>query len=108
MISWDRIEELQDDIGAEDFGEVAEIFLDELETTIAQMVADPSAGDIAERLHFVRGCALNLGFQGVATHASAGERAIAEGQALDLAGLRSCFAASRTAFQDRLGDAAAA
>ena len=38
MIEWDRVAELRDEVGAEDFAEVVELFLDEVEATLARIV----------------------------------------------------------------------
>ena len=37
MIDWDRVSELREEIGAEDYEEVAELFLMEVEDTLAQL-----------------------------------------------------------------------
>ena len=34
MIDWTRVSELRDEIGAEDFGDVVEIFLEEVEAEV--------------------------------------------------------------------------
>ena len=39
MIDWERVSELIDEIGAEDFGEVVELFLDEVDNAI-QLLAN--------------------------------------------------------------------
>lgn len=62
MIDWARIEELRFEIGEEGFGEVVDIFLDEVAETMADLVNLPKGSDRAARLHFLKGSALNLGF----------------------------------------------
>ena len=41
MIDWNRISTLRDEVGAEDFDEVVELFLDEVEEVILPVVASP-------------------------------------------------------------------
>lgn len=110
MIDWDRIEELRGEIGAEDFAEVAEIFLDELQDVLNRLVTEARPDDLEEPMHFIKGCALNLGFADVAARASDAERLAAAGQsaAVDLVALMESFSASQTKFKSRFGDAAAA
>ena len=110
MIDWDRIEELRHEIGAEDFSEVAEIFLEELEEVVAKITGSGSSDGLEEQMHFIKGCALNLGFAEMAQFASDGERSAAAGQAsdVDLAALATCFKSSRREFLARFGDSAAA
>jgi len=110
MIDWDRIDELRGEIGADDFAEVAEIFLDELQEVIERLVTGPSATSLEEPLHFIKGCALNVGFAQLAAIASDGERLAASGSsdAVDLAEPNTCFTASQREFLERFGDAQAA
>lgn len=110
MIDWDRIEELRGEIGEDDFAEVAEIFLDELQEVIERLVDGPATEDLEQAMHFIKGCALNLGFAKMAALASDGERLAASGetQAIEIAPLQVCFEASKREFLKRFKDAAAA
>lgn len=58
MIDWTRVEELKSDVGADEFDEVVELFFMEVETAIEAL---PDATDRDAALHFIKGCALNLG-----------------------------------------------
>ncbi|MBV7395291.1 Hpt domain-containing protein [Mameliella sediminis] len=102
MIDWSRVEEMIDEIGAEDFAEVVELFLDEVETAIDAL--DASAGNpvvTEEQMHFLKGAALNIGFATLAELCREGEKAAANGtpDKITPAQVRSAFEDSRLAFQ---------
>ena len=61
MIDWPRVTELREEVGAEDFGEVVEIFLEEVEEVIGKLEGG-DRGQLEQDLHFLKGSALNLGF----------------------------------------------
>ena len=63
MINWGRVDELKADIGAEDFAEVVEIFLEEVEETLGHIEDCADAAELEGKLHFLKGSALNLGFR---------------------------------------------
>ena len=105
MIDWDRIEELKDELGAEDFPEVVTVFLGEVEDELATLDATTDTAALAARLHFLKGSALNLGFAAFSNLCLTGEKAVAENgiQAAQLDVIRSCFVKSRTALLAGLG-----
>ncbi|CRL12714.1 Hpt domain-containing protein [Phaeobacter italicus] len=80
MIDWSRVKELQDEVGAEDFGEVVEIFLEEVEGVIEKLETTDRSG-LEQDLHFLKGSALNLGFEHFSSLCQEGERMSAQGQA---------------------------
>ena len=84
MISWDRVHELRDEIGEEDFAEVAELFLTEVEEVIERLRARPSPDTMEEDMHFLKGSALNLGFAALSRLCRDNERIAAEGRAGDV------------------------
>ena len=73
MIDWDRVTELREEIGEEDFAEIAAVFLAELEETVDALAG--IADDAARRdgYHGLKGAALNLGFETVAALCAAAE-----------------------------------
>ncbi len=83
MIDWTRVEELRDEIGAEDFSEVVELFLSEVEERIELASAKTVPAELAEDLHFLKGSALNLGFSEFAQRCSEGEANAANGLPFD-------------------------
>jgi HPt (histidine-containing phosphotransfer) domain-containing protein len=103
MIDWSHVDELQEDM-AEGFDEIVEVFLEEVEESLAKL--DPSAGanSLAANLHFLKGAALNLGFADFAALCGDGEdRANAKQDAfIDIAAVHSCYIASRDAFLTEL------
>ena len=62
MLNWNRIAELQSEIGAETFLEVVEIFLEEVEALIDPYRSGKQPENIAAEMHFLCGSAMNLGF----------------------------------------------
>lgn len=105
MINWDRVAELKADIGADEFPEVVELFLQEVDAVIARL--REGAAPTAEDMHFLKGGALNLGLDRFAACCAAAETALSAGgeppakdHLLDL------YSASRAALV--AGDASAA
>ncbi|WP_299964747.1 Hpt domain-containing protein [uncultured Roseobacter sp.] len=100
MIDWDRIDILRDEVGAEDFDEVVELFLDEVDEAVGDLdtTADPVA--LSEKLHFLKGSALSLGFRSFSEMCQSGEAAAARKNtaAIDLVALRDCYGQSRHSF----------
>jgi HPt (histidine-containing phosphotransfer) domain-containing protein len=62
MLDWSRVEELKADLGEEDFQEITELFLEEVEERLAEL-PDRNGSDMAGDLHFLKGSAANLGFE---------------------------------------------
>lgn len=101
MINWDRVEELRDEIGAEDFAEVVELFLEEVEQVIDKLSRAPDMNTLGDDLHFLKGSALNLGFRGFSGLCQTGETAASEGkaEAVDIGEILASYAASKEVFQ---------
>ena len=110
MINWDKVAELQDEIGAEDFGEVVEIFLEEVDEAIAELGTPGAAGDLETQLHFLKGSALNLGFADFSSRCQTGETAAGNGEQdqIDLTEIIKCYEASKSEFLAALEANAAA
>ncbi|MEC7290121.1 MAG: Hpt domain-containing protein [Pseudomonadota bacterium] len=79
MITWSRIDELADEIGPDDFGEVVTLFLEEVEGELEGLPGLNDAPSLERALHFLKGSALNLGFSDFATLCQQGERQAAQG-----------------------------
>ena len=105
MISWTQVTELRDDVGHDDFGEVVEIFLEEVEEHLSTLAQGPG---LEEVLHALKGSALNLGFDRFAALCSEGERAAAAGEDVDVAEIQRVYAASRDVFLAELEERLAA
>jgi len=100
MIDWNKVAELRDEIGAEDFGEVVEIFLEEVDEAIGIMRECPDLSKMECGLHFLKGSALNLGFRDFSKLCQAGETAAATGKqaTVDLPEILASYDASKLAF----------
>jgi histidine phosphotransfer protein HptB len=100
MIDWKRVQELRDEIGADDFLEVAGMFLEESDQTVIALSGPLTSQDAESLLHFLKGSALNLGLADLAAVCQAGERLAAsgDGAAIDVAAIIAVYQASKTAF----------
>ena len=96
MIDWKRVAELKEEIGADGFVEVADMFLDEAEGAVQALVAGLPAEEVEGQLHFLKGSALNLGLSDLAAICQEGERKAAAGQgaAVDAAQVAAIYRAS--------------
>ncbi len=105
MISWDRVNELRDEVGAEDFLEVAEIFLEEVDEVMDRLRAGPDPSTYESELHFLKGSALNLGFEALANLCSQGEKQMrgSEGKNIDLAKIIQIYECSKVEFNSGQG-----
>lgn len=104
MIDWDRVAELRTDMGPDDFVEVVELFLAEVEEVTDRLSQAPDPARLESDLHFIKGSAYNLGFDALGALCTAGERMAASGRAdaVDLRAILECHAASRREFLDGL------
>lgn len=109
MIDWKRVKELRDEIGADGFAEVADMFLDEAEEAVSALLAGLPDDKVEGQLHFLKGSALNLGLIDLAAICHEGERRAAAGQGgVDAAKVAAVYRASRTQLLGRLNQASAA
>ncbi|MGH1576089.1 Hpt domain-containing protein [Planktotalea sp.] len=109
MINWARITELREEIGAEDFEEVVELFLSEVEERLETVSADKSFEDFEEDMHFLKGSALNLGFEELARLCSDGESRAASKDAIsDIASIFAAYEKSKQIFLSKLSGEQAA
>ena len=67
MIDWDRVAALKEDFGEEDFDELVGVFLEEVEGAINGLHdVQPSQEGVRNQMHFLKGCAANVGFRDLA------------------------------------------
>lgn len=106
MIDWDRVAALREEVGEEDFEEVVELFLLEVDEEIETLAGQSDGGSLAEKLHFLKGSALSLGFQEFSTLCQSGESALTADPtaAVDLGALHDSYGASREKFLADLPD----
>ncbi|MEM9708343.1 MAG: Hpt domain-containing protein [Pseudomonadota bacterium] len=104
MIDWNRVAELREEVGPDDFMEVAELFISEVEDTLDGLKGGVNVDTIEESLHFLKGAALNLGFAHFAGLCRDGEfrAAAADYGSIDLGAVHTSFAQSRQHFLEGL------
>ncbi len=104
MILWTRVTELRDEVGAEDFDEVVDLFLEEVEEVIARLAHNADLTQLEQDLHFLRSSALNLGFADFSDLCRDGERKSADGQAeaVDVQAIIAGFEKSKSHFVSQL------
>ena len=110
MIDWMQIKELRDDVGAEDFEEVVDIFIEEVAEIVDRLRSAPRHETLGAALHAVKGSALNLGFTHFAALCQTGETLANEGRAdeIVLQPILDAFETSKTSFLSGLAEGAAA
>lgn len=104
MIHWPRVNELRDEVGAEDFDEVVDLFLEEVEEVISRLRQNVDLSQLEQDLHFLKGSALSLGFAAFSELCQDGERKSANGQAgaVDLPAIIAGFTQSKSLFVSQL------
>ena len=107
MIDWERVKTLCDEVGADDFDEVVELFLDEVDDVIARLSGSPDLTTLEDDLHFLKGSALGLGFRSFSALCQAGESLSAQGKAadVDLQKILDNYTASKQHFQAEMSQA---
>ncbi|MFV0360923.1 Hpt domain-containing protein [Tropicimonas sp.] len=110
MIDWKRVAELRAEIGAPEFEEVVDLFLEEVDGATARLRTAPIPESYETDLHFIKGCAVNLGFEALAGLCLTGETVAARGQAelVDIAAILDTYDTSRAMFLDGIAAGLAA
>lgn len=106
MIEWSRVNELREEVGESDFKEVVGLFLEEVSEALDRLSG--SQDGIAENLHFLKGCALSLGFESLARLCEQYERQASDARTVDVGAIVACFEQSRSEFLAGLSRGAAA
>ncbi len=84
MIDWARVSELRDEVGAEDFDEVVELFLEAVDEAIAALRDLTDLCKTCTAMPFLKRSALNIGFREFANLCQAGEAAAVAGLGEDV------------------------
>jgi HPt (histidine-containing phosphotransfer) domain-containing protein len=110
MIDWSRVRELREEIGADAFEEVLDLFLEEVETALAVLRTATQEDDLEAQLHFLKGSALNLGFAALAHLCAEGEDRSRAGRrdAVDIPEIVAGYEASKAAFLAGIAEGIAA
>jgi len=105
MIDWQRVDELRDEIGADDFAEVVDLFLEEVAEVIVRLETAPAPASFEAELHFLKGSALNLGFRKLGKLCADGETLAASGaaDAVDIGAVIDAYKTSIKEFKAHLG-----
>ena len=106
MIDWQRVTTLRDEIGGDDFEEVVPMFLEEVEDVTDALKAQPDISKLEDRMHFLKGSAVSLGFAAFADMCSDGEKkaAAGDGSSVDVAAILACYEKSRQQFLEGLSN----
>ncbi len=86
MIDWQQVRQLQQDVGKGEMAEVVELFLSEVDEAIEALrynYSTMAAPDKSAAFHFLKGCALNLGFNAFGAQCDQGEEITKSGKELD-------------------------
>lgn len=110
MINWDQVDQLRNEVGQDEFAEVVEIFLEEVEQVAERLARAADTASLGEDLHFLKGCALNLGFENLSTMCQAGERMAADGRAddVEIKPILDCYNTSLDVFLEGIAEQAVA
>lgn len=100
MIDWSQVKSLRNDVGHDEFDEIVELFLEEVEGIVEKLRERPNRADLENDLHSLKGSALNLGFASFSEMCQHGEKLSAKGKVedVDLTGIVACFDSSRAKF----------
>lgn len=104
MIDWEKVRELRDEIGAEDFSEVVDLFLEEVDEAMSKLRSGIPDEKLECCLHFLKGSALNLGFRAFSDLCARGETAASSGQygQIELGEIIASYDASKELFVSEL------
>ena len=110
MIDWARVSELRDEVGAEDFDEVVELFLEEVDEAIVALRDLTDLSALEPQCHFLKGSALSIRFREFANLCQAGEAAAAAGQGadVDISAIVQSYAEAREVFINQSAERLAA
>jgi HPt (histidine-containing phosphotransfer) domain-containing protein len=100
MIDWDQVKSLRNDVGQDEFGEIVDLFLEEVEGIVTKLRENPNITELENDMHSLKGSALNLGFETFSQMCLRGEKMSADGKAdeVDLTGIVACFDSSKISF----------
>ncbi len=100
MIDWSRVRELREEVGTEDFDEIVDLFLEEVQAVIERLSKAPDMTVLQDDMHFLKGCALSLGFDVFSDLCHSGEKVSMQGSAadVDLPAILQCYADSKRLF----------
>ena len=98
MIDWTRIDELKEELGEEDFAEVFDIFLDEVQESVDSLEGVAQGAPLAAILHSVKGNAVTVGFVELAKLAGEGEQRAERNETVDTRPISTMHVSSKAAY----------
>ncbi len=100
MIDWNRVAELKEEVGEDDFAEVIEMFFEEV-SEVLDNLSPGSLENLRGDLHFLKGSALNIGLDEVSRLCRDAETGLRDrpGQIVDVSVIRAAFEASKSFFE---------
>lgn len=103
VMDWNRLDELRSEVGADALGEVLALFLEETDDMADRLTGAYDPDTLADDLHFMKGAALNLGFDALADACRAGETALADTGAasVDIAAILDSYATAKAELHAR-------
>lgn len=108
IIDWAKVRELRDEVGETGLAEVIELFLEEVELVLP--VLGMPGRQLGDDMHFLKGCAANLGFAQLSALCAQGETCRdpeTDNSAL-IGAVRRSYRDSRMAFLSQIGAGLAA
>ncbi len=84
MIDWTQVSILREEVGAENFDEIVELFLEEADEVIARLRGAPRYETLEADLHALKGSAMNMEFNYFAGMCQRGETLAAAGRATEV------------------------
>ena len=81
MIDWTQVKSLREEVGPDDFEEVVELFLEEVDEVVSRLATNAQTDVLEEDFHFLKGSAMNLGFAEFSSLCQKGEERAARGLA---------------------------
>ncbi len=104
MLDWERVSELRTELGETEFQVILEMSLDEIESVMMRL-SDKDGRALETSLHFLKGCARNLGFSIFANLCDYEERKAAQkSHPIDLEELMRCYSDSKKAMMRGIED----
>lgn len=102
MIDWQRVNDLRDEVGEDDFPEIVTVFLEEVDEVIDRISASGAFTAAPDDMHFLKGSATTLGFSEMAELCRKGEVKMKDGNA-PIAPVIDAYMRERSEFLEQSG-----
>jgi len=102
-MDWTRLDELRAEVGSEALGEVLALFLEETDDMALRLAGGGNRATLGDDLHFMKGAALNLGFDKLADACRAAETVLrADGpEAVDISTILDSYSVAKAELHAR-------